>query len=108
MINKLTLQLFFLPSLLLPLLAQYIRQKHSRASITIITIDTDLVMSSVFQFVASPRFDLCSIKGLDNHYLEVGFKSRLQMLFGFLNSGSDETKKNYIVRVCEGYRKWVG
>ena len=107
MINKLTLQLFFLPSLLLPLLAQYIRHTQSGASITMVTIDTDLVMSSVFQFVASPRFDLCSIKGLDDHYLEVGFQSRLQMLFSFLNSGSDETEKNTIVRVCEGYRQWI-
>jgi hypothetical protein len=55
-------------------------------------------MSLAFDYVVTPKFDLMSVKDLEEeHYRDVGFKSRSQMLFAYLNSGTDETDKNQIV-----------
>ena len=61
------------------------------------TIDTDMSMSLEFDYVVTPKFDLMSVKYLESHYRDIGFKNRSQMLFAYLNSGTDETDKNQIV-----------
>lgn len=77
-------------------LAQHLRASNANVRCAFVTIDTDMSMSLAFDYVVTPKYDIMSVKDLARHYSDIGFKNRAQMLFAYLNSGTDETAKNQI------------